>query len=232
MDTAMASATDKPAKPKADKAPKGEKAPKGDKPAKSAAPSLPTPPPRLKVRFANEIAAKIKQDFGVTNPMALPRLDKIVVTVGVGKQLDGSKLNPKARETVLNTLTVITGQKPVMQKAKRDVSNFKLRAGYEIGALVTMRGDRMWEFLDRLITLAIPRIKDFRGLKATSFDGRGNYNFGVSEQAIFPEVDMTKTDFTHGLKITLTFRNSTDAMSRAVLTEMGFPFAKPEESRK
>lgn len=229
----MATATDQPAKkPKGDKPAKADKAPKGDKPskAKSSAPAQPAPPPRLKLKFHSDIAPKIKEKFGITNPMALPRLDKIVITVGVGKQLDGSKLNPKARETMIATLTAISGQKPVVQKAQKDVSNFKLRAGYEIGGMVTLRGDRMWEFFDRLITLAIPRIKDFRGLKSTSFDGRGNYNFGVTEQAIFPEVDMTKTDFTHGMKITLAFRNSTDDISRLVLTEMGFPFVKPEDN--
>ncbi len=225
----MATATEKPAKkPKGDKPDKPDKA---DKPAKSAAPALPVPPPRLKLKFANEVAAKVKQQYGITNPMALPRLEKIIVSVGVGKQLEGSKLNPKARETMINTLTVISGQKPIIKKSRRDVSNFKLRAGYEIGAVVTLRGDRMWEFFDRLVTLAIPRIKDFRGLKTSSFDGRGNYNFGVNEQGIFPEVDMTRSDFTHGMKITLTFRNSTDEISRTVLTELGFPFVKPEERR-
>lgn len=228
----MATDQDKPKKSKPEKAPKAPKAEKAAKAPKSDGPVLPIPAPRMKQKFTAEVAQKIKQEYGINNPMALPRLDKIVVTVGIGKQLEGSKLNPKARETMINTLTVITGQKPVVQKAKKDVSNFKLRAGYEVGALVTLRGNRMWEFFDRLVTLAIPRIKDFRGLKATSFDGNGNYNFGVSEQAIFPEVDMTKSDFTHGMKITLAFRNSTDAMTRTVLTELGFPFVKPEEPRK
>ena len=126
----------------------------------------------------------------MTNPMALPTLDKIVITVGMGNQLDGTKLNPKAREQVIQDLSLITGQRPIMKKAKKAVSNFKLRVGYEVGAMVTVRGDRMWEFFDRLVTLAIPRIKDFRGLKDTSFDGRGNYSFGITEQGIFPEIDM------------------------------------------
>lgn len=220
-----------PKQPKADAKAKADA--RADKPEKKkAAPAPPAPPPRAKLRFQNEVVPKLREQFKIRNPMALPRLDRITITVGLGKQLEGTKLNAKARETAINTLTAISGQKPVMQKAKKSVSNFKLRAGYEIGAMVTLRGNRMWEFFDRLVTLAIPRIKDFRGLKATSFDGRGNYNFGIVEQAVFPEVDMTKTDFTHGMRITLTFRNSTDAMSRVVLTELGFPFSRPEDDRR
>src|SRR5690606_21122837 len=140
--------------------------------------------------------------------------------------------NPKAREQVIKTLSVITGQRPVMKRAKKSVSNFKLRAGYEIGAMVTLRGDRMWEFLDRLVSLAIPRIKDFRGLPLKSFDGRGNYSFGIVEQGIFPEVDMANAEFTHGMNVTLVFRNSTDEMTKVALRELGVPFVKQEEQRK
>lgn len=186
--------------------------------------------PRLKEKFVGPIAEKVKQDFGVKNPMALPKLEKIVVNVGLGNQLEGSKLNPKAREQVISDLSLITGQKPVMKKAKRAVSNFKLREGYEVGAMVTLRGDRMWEFLDRLLNLAIPRIKDFRGLSVKSFDGRGNYSFGVNEQGVFPEVDMTTAQYTHGMHINLVFRNSTDQITRMVLTELGTPFVKPENN--
>jgi large subunit ribosomal protein L5 len=129
---------------------------------------------------------------------------------------------------VLNTLAQITGQKAVMRRAKKSVANFKLRTGYEVGAMVTLRGDRMWEFLDRLISLATPRIRDFRGLPDKSFDGRGNYSFGVTEQAIFPEVDMANAQFTHGMNITLVFANSTDERTKFALQQLGFPFRKPE----
>jgi large subunit ribosomal protein L5 len=187
--------------------------------------------PRMKEQYHGPIAQKIKDQYGVTNPMALPKLEKIVLNVGLGKQLEGTKLNPKAKEQTLKDLAVIAGQKPVMLKAKKSVSNFKVREGYEIGAMVTLRGDRMWEFLDRLISLAIPRIKDFRGLPVKSFDGRGNYSFGVAEQGIFPEVDMANAQFTHGMHVTMVFRNSTDEITRTALTELGFPFVKPEDQQ-
>ncbi len=184
--------------------------------------------PRLKKQYNEQVATKLGKDFGISNPMALPTLDKIVINVGMGKQLEGTKLNPKAREQVLSDLALISGQKPIVKKAKKSVANFKLRAGYEVGAMVTLRSDRMWEFLDRLITVAIPRIKDFRGLK-DKLDGRGNYSFGVNEQGIFPEIDMAQAQFTHGMHINLVFKRSTDEITRAALTEMGFPLIKPEE---
>lgn len=186
--------------------------------------------PRMKEKFDGPVTQQIRETFGITNPMAMPRLEKIVVTVGLGKQLEGTKLNPKAKEQVISDLATITGQKPVMNKAKKSVSNFKLRAGYEVGSMVTLRGPRMWEFLDRLINLSIPRIKDFRGLSGKSFDGRGNYAFGVVEQGIFPEVDMARAQFSHGMNINLVFRNSTDEKSRAVLTALGMPFVRPEKA--
>lgn len=184
--------------------------------------------PRLKEQFAGPMSEKLKQEFGITNPMAMPRLEKIVLSVGLGKQLEGTKVNAKAREQVLQDLALITGQKAVMVKAKKSVSNFKVRTGYETGAMVTVRGNRMWELLDRLITLAIPRIKDFRGLPDKSFDGRGNYSFGVQEQGIFPEVDMANAQFTHGMHVTLVFRNSDNDKSRFVLKELGWPFVGRE----
>jgi large subunit ribosomal protein L5 len=219
---------------KGEKGSKGEKGGKGS-PAKEAAkekpkaPAEPAPPPRMRDRYRTQVLAKLKEEFGITNPMALPRLDKIMVTVGIGKQLEGTKLNPKAKDQVLKDLTVITGQKPVMTLAKKSVANFKLREGFEIGAMVTLRGARMWEFFDRLVSLAIPRIKDFRGLSPKSFDGRGNYSFGVQEQGLFPEVNMAEAEFTHGMNITFVFSNSDDNKSRAALREMGIPFAKPED---
>lgn len=188
--------------------------------------------PRLKDHFKTAVMPKVSEAFSIKNPMAMPRLDKVVINVGLGKQLEGSKLNAKAKEQVLADLAVISGQKPIMKRAKKSVSNFKLREGYEIGSMVTLRGTRMWEFLDRLITLAIPRIKDFRGLSPKSFDGMGNYSFGVNEQGLFPEVNMAEAQFTHGMNITIVFRNSTDDRSRFVLQEMGVPFQKPEDRRK
>jgi large subunit ribosomal protein L5 len=188
-------------------------------------------PPRMRERMRGPVAERIRRDFGVKNVMAMPRLEKIIVNVGMGKQLDGIKLNPVAKEQVLSDLSTITGQKPIVQRAKKSVSNFKLREGSEIGAMVTLRGAKMWEFFDRLVSLGIPRIKDFRGLNPNSMDGRGNYSFGVDEQGIFPEVDMAKAKFTHGMNITFVFRNSTDDKTRAVLSELGVPFSKPEDRR-
>jgi large subunit ribosomal protein L5 len=187
--------------------------------------------PRMKQKYVTEVTDKVKAQFGITNPMAMPRFHKIVVQVGMGKSLEGTKLNVKHKEQVLKDLTVITGQKPVITIAKKSVANFKVRAGYENGARVTMRGDRMWEFLDRLINLAIPRIKDFRGVNPKSFDGRGNYAMGVTEQGIFPEVDMAEAVFIHGMNINIVFSNSDNDKSLFVLKEMGMPFQKPEDKQ-
>ncbi|MCE9590460.1 MAG: 50S ribosomal protein L5 [Planctomycetes bacterium] len=188
--------------------------------------------PRLKDHFKTNVMPKVGQTFSITNPMAMPRVEKVVINVGLGKQLEGSKLNAKAKDQVLHDLTVISGQKPIMKRAVKSVSNFKLREGYEIGSMVTLRGNRMWEFLDRLISLAIPRIKDFRGLNPKSFDGMGNYSFGVNEQGLFPEVNMAEAQFTHGMNITIVIKNSTDDRSRLLLAELGVPFSKPEEARR
>ncbi|MCC6579953.1 MAG: 50S ribosomal protein L5 [Phycisphaeraceae bacterium] len=182
--------------------------------------------PRLKERYRAHATAKVREKFGIANPMAVPRMDKIVLSVGLGKQLEGTKLNPVAKEQVLSDLAVITGQKPVMVRAKKSVSNFKVRAGYEAAATVTLRGNQMWEFMDRLVSLGIPRIKDFRGLNPKSFDGRGNYSFGITEQGIFPEVNMAEAKFTHGMHITFVIRNSTDEKSRCLLAELGMPFTE------
>jgi len=196
----------------------------------SDAPIQPAPPPRLKVLYESKLRDELGKQFGIKNPMALPRLDKIKVSVGMGKHLQGTKIDPKYKEQVLSDLALITGQKPVMVRARKSVSNFKVRTGYEIGATVTVRGNRMWELLDRLVTLAIPRIKDFRGLKDTSFDGHGNYSFGVQEQGIFPEIDMTNAYCTHGMHITIVFNNSTDEISRALLASLGMPFVRKQDA--
>lgn len=197
----------------------------------ATATTTPAPPPRLKRRYAEEIAPTLKREFGIENDLAMPRLEKIVINVGMGKQLEGTRINAKAREQVVKDLGVITGQRPVVVKARKSVSNFKVRKGYESAVMVTLRGVRMWEFLDRLINLAIPRIKDFRGLSDKSFDRAGNYGFGVQEQGVFPEVDMANAQFTHGMHINLVFRNSDPAKSRRALQEMGMPLATEESQR-
>ncbi len=181
--------------------------------------------PRMKQRYNEQVKPKLREQFDLANPMAMPRLEKVVLSVGLGRSLEGTKINAKARETVIRDLATISGQKPVMTKARKSVSNFKVRAGYESGCMVTIRGSRMWEFLDRLITLAIPRIKDFRGLNPQSFDARGNYSMGVNEQGVFPEVDMSNVEYIHGMHITIVIANSDPEKSSVVLRELGMPFS-------
>ncbi len=186
-------------------------------------------PQRLKVAFDSQVRSKLKEQFGIDNPMAMPRLEKIVVNVNMGRHLEGSKIPADKKQTVLDTVNKITGQKPVVIAARKSVSNFKLRAGYEASAVVTMRRDRMWNFLDRVINLACPRIKDFRGLNPKAFDRQGNYSFGFTEQGVFPEINMAEVTFTHGMHVNVCFRNSTPERSRFVLECLGMPFAKPEK---
>ena len=176
--------------------------------------------PRLKQRYDDEIRARLRDELGLGNVMQVPRLEKIVVNMGVGRAVG----QPSLLEGAVRDLTIITGQKPLVTKAKRSIAGFKLREGNSIGAKVTLRGDRMWEFLDRLISLAIPRVRDFRGLPATSFDGRGNYTFGVNEQLIFPEIDYDKVDTVRGMDITICTTATTDAEGLALLAAFGFPF--------
>jgi large subunit ribosomal protein L5 len=179
-------------------------------------------PPRLKQRYDSELRDQLKERLGLRNVMQVPRLDKIVVNMGVGRATQ----QPSLLEGAVADLTVITGQKPLVTKATKSIAGFKLREGNSIGAKVTLRGDRMWEFLDRLISLAIPRVRDFRGLSPTSFDGRGNYTFGVTEQLIFPEIDYDKIDATRGMDITIVTTARTDAEGRALLDAFGFPFRR------
>jgi len=186
-------------------------------------------PPRLKTRYDSEIRPELGKKFGCTNSMSQPRLDKVVLNVNMGRHLDGTKIPANIKDTILETLTTISGQKPVVVKAKRSVSNFKVREGYETAVRVTLRKEKMWDFLDRLINLYTPRIKDFRGLKDSSFDPGGNYSMGLNEQAVFPEIDMGKTNFIHGMHINVVFRNSDAEKSRYALAELGMPFRKPEE---
>ena len=187
-------------------------------------------PPRLKEKFDTQIVDKLKEQFSVKNAMEMPRLEKIVINVGMGNQIEGTKLNAVARDQVINDLRCITGQQPVMCKAKKSVSNFKVRAGMEVGVMVTLRGVRMWEFFDRLLTLAIPRIKDFRGLSDKAFDGRGNYAMGVDEHGIFPEVDMANAKFEHGMNVNFIFTHSDNDKSMFVLREIGMPFTREDEN--
>lgn len=190
----------------------------------------PLPPARLKALFKDTVDASVGEKFSLTNPMQRPRLKSITINVNMGRHLEGTKLPPLVRQTVLETLVKISGQKPIVIKAKKSVSNFKVRAGYETSAMVTLRRDRMWYFLDRLIHLATPRIKDFRGLNPKGFDRQGNYSMGLSEQGVFPEINMAEVNFTHGMNINLKFERSTPDMSRHLLGELGFPFRKDEKN--
>lgn len=178
--------------------------------------------PRLKAKYLNEIRDQLQADLELGNVMEVPRLEKIVVNMGVG----GAVAQGSLLENAVKDLTQITGQKPLVTRAKKSIANFKLREGQAIGAKVTLRNDRMWEFLDRLIALAIPRIRDFRGLPANSFDGRGNYTFGVTDQLIFPEIDYDKIDQTRGMDITIVTTARTNAEGKALLDAFGFPFKR------
>ncbi len=176
--------------------------------------------PRLKKRYREELLPALQQELGFTNPMRVPRLEKIVVNMGVGE----AARDAKALDGALVDLTTITGQRPAVTRARKSIANFKLREGMAIGAKVTLRGDRMWEFLDRLLATALPRIRDFRGLNARSFDGSGNYTLGLTEQLVFPEIDYDKVDTTRGMDITVVTTAHTDDEGRALLRALGFPF--------
>jgi large subunit ribosomal protein L5 len=175
---------------------------------------------RLQQRYKDEIVAALRERFGYENPMAIPRLEKIVISMGMGEaHQDKARL-----ETAHAQLAQIAGQKPVITRARKAISNFKLRKGYEVGLKVTLRGERMWEFLDRLVSLAIPRVRDFRGLNPSAFDGRGNYNMGLVEQTVFPEIDPAKVTFTQGMNIAMTTSAETDEEARELLSRLGMPF--------
>jgi len=182
--------------------------------------------PRLKARYDDEIRAALKESLGLGNVMQVPRLEKIVINMGVGDAVG----QPSLLEGAVKDLTRISGQKPVITKAKKSIANFKLREGNAIGTKVTLRGARMWEFLDRLISLAIPRIRDFRGLNPNAFDGRGNYTFGVTEQLIFPEIDYDDIDAPRGMDITIVTTAMTNAEGKALLDAFGFPFKREGQS--
>lgn len=178
--------------------------------------------PRLKDKYEAEARPALMKKFEYKSPMQIPKLDKIVVNVGCGKEANG---NAKVIEAVVRDLTAITGQKPVVTLAKKSVANFKLREGMPVGAKVTLRSDRMWEFLDRLFNVALPRVRDFRGISANSFDGRGNYAFGLKEQIIFPEIDFDKVDAIRGMDICFVTTAKTDEEAKELLKALGAPFA-------
>jgi large subunit ribosomal protein L5 len=179
------------------------------------------PSPRMKERYRNELVGPLQEELGITNVMRVPRLEKIVVNMGVGEAVKDAKL----LDAAVADLATITGQKPAIRRARKSIAGFKLREGMAIGAKVTLRGARMWEFLDRLVSTALPRIRDFRGLDANAFDGHGNYTMGVTEQLIFPEIDYDKVVKVRGMDITFVTTAQTDDEGRALLRALGFPFA-------
>jgi large subunit ribosomal protein L5 len=180
--------------------------------------------PRLKERYVSELRPALQQELGLGNVMQVPRLEKVVLNCGVGRATQQQSLLDGA----VTDLTVITGQKPLVTRARKSIAGFKLREGNAIGAKVTLRGNRMWEFYDRLVSVAIPRIRDFRGMNPMSFDGRGNYTFGVTEQLIFPEIDYDNIDSVRGMDISIVTTAATDEQGRALLRALGFPFRRDE----
>lgn len=176
--------------------------------------------PRLKERYRTELIDRLKDELGSANPMQVPKPEKVVVNMGVGE----ASRDAKHLDGAIKDLTIITGQKPALRRARKSIATFKIRAGMPIGAATTLRGDRMWDFLDRLLSIVLPRIRDFRGLDPRSFDGRGNYTFGVSEQLVFPEIDYDDIDETRGMDITIVTTATDDDQGRSLLTALGFPF--------
>ncbi|NTU54814.1 MAG: 50S ribosomal protein L5 [Anaerolineales bacterium] len=175
-------------------------------------------------RYKNEIVPALRKSFDFKNIMQVPRIEKIVVNIGMGEALD----NPKALEAAVSDLTIITGQKPVTNKARKSIANFKLREGRLIGTKVTLRGERMWSFLDRLVNTALPRVRDFRGVSANAFDGRGNYTLGLRDQLIFPEIEYDKIDKLRGMEVTIVTTAKNDDQARVLLQMLGMPFSKKE----
>jgi len=228
---------DKPAKPpkgeKAEKGAKGEKGEKGEKKGKAAAaeePAGPLPTPRLQEKYAQQVLPTLADKFGRKNKLSLPRLEKIVVNMGVG----AATQEKKHLETAAEAMSLITGQKPIITKARKAISAFRLREGMQIGCKVTLRGRKMYEFMDRLISLALPRVRDFRGISRKAFDGNGSYSLGLSEQLVFPELNPDKFTRVQGMNITFVIKNATDDESRELLTQMGMPFQteEPKSTKK
>ena len=179
---------------------------------------------RLQEKYNSDVVPALRKSFEFKNVMQVPRVDKDVVNIGMGEAMD----NPKALEAAVNDLTIITGQKPVMTKARKSIANFKLREGRLIGTKVTLRGDKMWAFLDRLMTTALPRVRDFRGVSPNAFDGRGNYTLGLRDQLIFPEIEYDKIDKLRGMEVTIVTTANNDNQARAMLQLLGMPFSKKE----
>ncbi|HEY5901943.1 MAG TPA: 50S ribosomal protein L5 [Anaerolineales bacterium] len=179
---------------------------------------------RMQERYNNEIAPALFKSFGFKNVMQVPRIQKVVVNIGLGEALD----NPKALESAVSDLTQVTGQKPITTKARRSIANFKLREGRLIGTKVTLRGDKMWAFLDRLLNVALPRVRDFRGVSANAFDGRGNYTLGLRDQLVFPEIEYDKIDKLRGMEVTIVTTARNDDEARALLQLLGMPFSRKE----
>ena len=177
---------------------------------------------RLKEKYEKDVVPKLKKEFGITNPMAIPKITKIVCNIGLGE----SSRNAKLLDQAVDELTAIAGQKPVIRKARKSIAQFKLRAGMQIGCSTTLRRERMYEFLDRLVNIALPRVRDFRGLSDKGFDGRGNYTMGIKDHVIFPEIDYTKVENPKGMNITVVTTAATDDQARFLLQELGFPFVK------
>ena len=197
---------------------KGGKAPKGEKPAGKEA--APTQPPRLKVQYEESIVPALMKQFGYKTRMQVPRVAKITLNMGVGEAVADKKI----LENAAGDLEKIAGQKPVVTKSKKSIAGFKIRTGYPVGTMVTLRNRRMYEFLDRLVTIALPRVRDFRGVSARAFDGRGNYNMGVKEQIIFPEIEYDKIDALRGMNISITTTAKSDEEAKALLSAFRFPF--------
>jgi large subunit ribosomal protein L5 len=210
-------------KEKKDKKGAPEKGAAAAAPEKAKAPAEPEPPPppaRLRVRFEKALRVELMKEFGFTNPMQAPKLDKIVVNMGLGEAIN----NGKIIDASVEQLSSITGQKPVVTKSRKSIANFKLRQGQSIGAMVTLRGDRMYEFFDRLVSIALPRVRDFKGVSPKAFDGKGNYTLGVREQVIFPEINYDKVEKIKGLNITVVTTARNDEEGRALLRHLGMPF--------
>lgn len=181
---------------------------------------------KMQERYNKEVAPALLKSFGFTNVMQVPRLEKIVVNIGLGEALD----NPKALEAAVTDLTTITGQKPVQTKARKSIANFKLREGRLIGTKVTLRGPRMWAFFDRLVNIALPRVRDFRGISPNAFDGRGNYTLGLKDQLVFPEIEYDKIDKLRGMEVTIVTSAQNDEEARALLRQLGMPFSGKKEA--
>ncbi len=204
----------------------GPRAPAAKAAAAVGRPARPAQPARLETMYKAQVVQVLKREFGYKNPMQVPKLQKISVNIGMGEALKSSG----AIDAALGDVTLITGQKPVVTKARKAIANFNLREGQAIGVMVTLRGDRMWQFLDRLISVALPRMRDFRGLPRSAFDGRGNYTLGLKEQIVFPEIDYNKVDRMRGMQINMITSARTDEEGRRLLELLGMPFVKPDQN--